>query len=261
MSEVSSWSPDDWWEWMAGMAAGPDGLVYAAAGAGLSTLDASGTAIAVVDEDDLVVPGSCWWCGGPDPVLDVAVWRGHLYVGALSGLHVFSLAEPSNPAEVGYLPASVAVADMAFFGDTLFLADGRWISAVDISDPAAPTERARIDAGAFVRALGVNARDRRLMALTPTKLVRFQMGSRPWQLARTGQIGTLGLLFHELRVEGRWTYLSGLWTQTVYDDPHTGLSRKGSHDVRPWVDGAVLEQARAVRVDWTDNAVELWRAP
>ena len=99
------------------------------------------------------------------------------------------------------------------------------------------------------------------MVLTATRVARYQMGSRPWQLARTGQIGTLGLAFHEMRVEARWTYLSGLWTQTVFDDPHMGLSRKGSHDVRPWVDGAVLEQARALRINWWNNVVELWRAP
>lgn len=260
MEQVASWSPDGW-EWVMGLARGDDGYVYVLADATLYTFDAveaAGGDLWPVDADELETPGDCWWCGGPDWSFDVEVIGGHLYVGATSGVHVFSLEDPWAPEEVAHFVSHGPVLDMAHHRGRLYLADGWGITVVDVSDPVDPIEVGRVGTGMAVWTVGVNARDRAVMALSPTKLLRYDIRSFDRDPVKTGQIGLLGLLFYGMEVEDRWTYLSGLWTQTVFDDPLTGLSRKGPHGLREWVDGRVIDDGRALRLDLLGNELELW---
>jgi len=67
-----------------------------------------------------------------------------------------------------------------------------------------------------------------------------------------------GVIEPEMKVEGRWAYLSGLVTRAVWDDPATGLVSKGTHDLRSWVGGRVLRDKRAERVRKLLGRYELW---
>lgn len=62
-----------------------------------------------------------------------------------------------------------------------------------------------------------------------------------------------------MRVAGRWAYLNGASAQAAFDDPDGGLEYMGTHDLEAWVDGRVVKDGQAVRLNPASGAVELWR--
>ena len=61
-----------------------------------------------------------------------------------------------------------------------------------------------------------------------------------------------------MKVEGRWTYLIGLWTRTILDEGVGALYSQGTHDLCAWVNGRILREDRAERVRWLFNEFQVW---
>lgn len=259
MSLAESWSPGGW-EWIMDLEEGPDDYTYVLTEDVLyafDTLDLS-DGLYPIDSDSITVPGSCWFCGGPDWSFDVEVYGDKAFVASFSGVHVFDLSDPSSPDEVGYFASYAPVLDMAFFNGMMYLADGFGITVVDTTDPATPTEVGRVSLGTLVEAVGVNEEGWRLMALTPGVLKKLDLGRDPFEPVVTDSICIAGGLFYDIKVAGDWTYLNGLFTQTVLDEGTTGLSTRGAHDLRDWVDGRVQRGDRAERVRWLFGEFQVW---
>jgi len=262
MTLSGSWRPRGW-EWIVDLAEGSDDYTYVLTDDTLytfDTLDLSG-GLYPIDSDELTVPGSCWFCGGPDWSFNVKVDGGYAMVGSWSGVHVFDLSDPSSPVEVGHFASYAPVTDMALFHGIAYLADGFGITVVSVADPAAPIEIERVRLGTRVKAVGVNEESLRLMALTPRSLRRLNIGGNPFRPTETGSVGLAGWSFYEMTVDGRWTYLNGFWTRTVLDEGAGGLSTQGPHDLRAWAMGRILREDRAERVRWLRNKFQVWEVP
>jgi hypothetical protein len=127
-----------------------------------------------LDVDDLEQDFGFW--SGPDWGIDAEVVNGYLYVGAWSGVHVFSLEDPEDPVEVGYAPSYAPVLDMDSLEGALYLADGLGVTVLDISDPTSPTEVKRVSLGGrLAMKVGVDEETRGLVVLTPTTMERFDV--------------------------------------------------------------------------------------
>lgn len=63
----------------------------------------------------------------------------HLYVAAFSGIHVFDVTDPDNPAAITHIPTEGGALDVKILGSHLIIADGSGLLIWDISAPAAPT--------------------------------------------------------------------------------------------------------------------------
>ena len=259
MALTGSWSPGGW-EWIVDLTEGPDDYTYVLTDDTLYTFDTLdlSSGLYPIDSDELIVPGSCWFCGGPDWSFDVEVHGDNAYVASWSGVHVFDLSDPEAPVEVGHFASYAPVIDMALFRGIAYLADGFGITVVSVADPTAPIEVERVPLGTLVEALGVNEESWRLMALTPGSLRKFSLGGNPFRPTETGSVGLAGWSFYEMKVEGRWTYLNGLWTQTVLDEGAGGFSTQGTHDLRAWVNGRILREDRAEHVRWLFNEFQVW---
>ena len=177
MSQLASWSPDGW-EWIVDMAAGEKGYTYILADSTVYTFDALDAAwgLTPLNADDLEQDFGFW--SGPDWGFDAEVVNGYLYVGAWSGVHVFSLEDPEDPVEVGYVPSYAPVLDMASLEASLYLADGLGITLLDISDPTSPVEAKRVSLGGkLAMKVGVDMETRGLVVLTPTTVERFDVNA------------------------------------------------------------------------------------
>jgi hypothetical protein len=259
MREVARWSPEGW-EWIVDLAAGPEGYTYVLADGTLHVFDTwtAREGLEPVTAIELSIPGTCWWCGGPDFGFDVEVSGEHLYLAAWGGLHVFDLSEPWEPREVAFVPGRGPVLDVEVAGAAAYLADGPGVTVLDVSDPTSPVERRRINLWTPVLAVGASLEEGRLYALTATKLRPWSIAADPFAPVAGGSLTVAGLLMPEMKVEGCWTYLSDLGTRAVWDDPVSGLVSKGTHDLRSWVEGRVLREGRAERARKLLNRYELW---
>ncbi len=106
---------------------------------GLVAVAGSGGRVSVVDLTDPAAPVATGEISIADP-RSLAIANGHAYVGTRgSGLHVFSLANPAAPSEVGSLASPPSVLGIALSGSVAVLAaNGDGLLKVDISDPAHP---------------------------------------------------------------------------------------------------------------------------
>jgi hypothetical protein len=261
MTELASWSPDGW-EWITDYKEGPDNYIYLVTDGALYTFDVAAIdgGFAPVDVDEPVVPGECGWCGGPDWSFAVEVVGGYVLVGSATGVHVFSLTEPWNPVEVGYMPTYGAVLDIASLDSTVYLADGNGITVATLDETGFLVEVDHVVTGHWVLALDVNAREERLAVLTHNKLRRYELSANP---VAPFESATMALVpawsYTDLKTEGRWTYLTGAaGTSAVYDGGAAGLMEGETHDVTSWVDGRVLRDGVAERVVESDNSLEVW---
>ncbi|MDD5307976.1 MAG: kelch repeat-containing protein, partial [Deltaproteobacteria bacterium] len=206
MELTSSWSPDCW-EWVEDFAVGSEGYVYALVGSEVHVLDMEGGSgiLEHVGSVEMTAPGHC---GGtePDDGRVLKIVNGRLFVGTYSGLHVFDLTGPDLPVETAYLPGHGTVRDMAYHRGALYLADDAGITIVDATSPLAPVEAGRVSVGAEVRAIGVNARDNKVLALTSHALLRYDISSRPWTLDYETTLDLPCSAYNGMRVEDRWTY-------------------------------------------------------
>ncbi len=259
MEMVGSWSPEGW-EWIVDLTAGPEGYTYVLADGTLHVFDTwiAEDGLEPVAAIELSIPGTCWWCGGPDFGFDLEVSGEHLYLAAWGGLHVFELSEPWEPREVAFVPGRGPVLDVEVAGAALYLAEGLGVTVLEVSDPTSPMERRRLGLGTPVLAVGASPEEGRLLALTATKLRSWNVAASPFAPVTGGSLTVAGLLMPEMKVEGRWAYLSGLGTRAVWDDPVSGLVSKGTHDLRDWVDGRVVRGGRAERARKPLNRYELW---
>jgi len=205
------------------------------------------------------VPGTCWWCGGPDFGTDVEVVGDLVLVAALSGVHVFRASADGLLAPTGYLPGRTAVLDVAALGGVVYLADGAGITVAALDENGALSEVKRLSLGKLVLGVEVNRAGEKLLALTTNKLRRFEIGGNPYAPFEKNSVALSGLLYPWMRVDGAWTYLNGWFgTQTV-EGAAAGLMLRGSHDVRDWVDGRIVRDGVAERVaPGCANAYEVW---
>lgn len=262
MNEVASWSPDDW-QWVVDLAPGDDGYTYVLTDTELlsfNPLDAA-NGLEPLAREALTVPGTCWWCGGPDFGTDVEVVGDFVLVAALSGVHVFRATSDGGLTPTGYLPGRVAVLNLARLGGVVYLADGAGITVAALDENGALFEVKRMSLGALAIGVDVNTANEKLMVLTPTKLRRFEIGGNPYAPTAKNQVALSGLLYPRMRVDGAWTYLNGLLgTQTV-EDAAEGLLKRGPHDLRDWVDGRIVRDGVAERLSpGCVNAYEVWEA-
>jgi hypothetical protein len=179
-------------------------------------------------------------------------------IGSATGVHVFSLTDPANPAEISYMPSHGAVIDIAALSGIIYLADGRGITIATLNESGTLTEAKRVNISTLALAVGVNERDGKLVVLTPASLRVYELALDPLAPFEKRRLNMLGLSYLNLIVENRWTYLTGLWTKAVYDGGATGLSNMGPHSVAAWTDGRILRDGVAERVDWVENALEVW---
>jgi hypothetical protein len=261
MSVRASWSPAGW-ERVVDFGPGPDGYSYVLTTMTMVTLNTKDPSafLSPIDRDRLVKPCHGWCHPVMDRSFGVEVREGWAFVGSMSGVHVFSLEKPWNPEEIGYLPVDGPVRNVVAFGKMLYLASGTSISVVDASDPASLELVDEIPLDERVLFVGVNEAGWKLVALTMRHLVVFDLGINPTAPMEADRIGVAGGAFDAMKVDGPWTYLAGLWPQSVFDDPELGLVRKGPHDLDAWVRGRVLRDEQAERVRWLHNRYEVWVA-
>ncbi|MCK9463300.1 MAG: kelch motif-containing protein [Proteobacteria bacterium] len=260
MAEVASWSPEGW-EWVVDLAPGEDGHTYVLTDSALMSFDALTAAgeLEPIDTEELTVPGTCWWCGGPDFGTDVEVVGDLVLVAALSGVHVFRATADGGLVPTSYLPGRVAVLDVAALGGVVYLADGTGVTVAALDENGALVEVKRLSLGKPVLGVEVNQTGEKMLALTTNKLRRFEIGGNPYAPFEKNSVSVSGLLFPRMRVDGAWTYLNGWFgTQTV-EDAAAGLMLRGAHDVRDWVDGRIVRDGVAERVaPGCANAYEVW---
>lgn len=207
------------------------------------------------------IPGDgCCWCGGMDWGYDVKVYGNYAFVGAWSGVHVFDLAVPYDPVLVAHYWSYSDVMDMAFHDGVIYLADGLGITVIILNKSTEIEEIERICLGEPVRAVGVNAVDRKLMVLTPFGLRRFEIGINPF---RPYELNLLQFSeckhYNWMRVEGPWTYLAGDGKKAVYDNNQGTLVDTGPHHkLGAWVKGRVRYKDRAERIKYNRNRFEVW---
>lgn len=237
------------------MTTGPDGYTYIVTDTALYTFDSRDAADGL---DPLDVDEFGGWAGA-DWGIDAEMVAGYLYVGASSGVHIFSLDDPENPQEVAYTPSYSPVLDMASLENALYLADGQGITVLDVSDPAAPAEVKRVSLGSkLALKVGVDEETRGLLVLTLATLERFSVQANPVNPVFSKRRSLLGALMTEMKVDGRWAYFNGLLsTDTVFWDG-LNLVKKGTHDLRDWTDGRALRDGMAERVQPLQNKYEVW---
>jgi hypothetical protein len=179
-------------------------------------------------------------------------------VSAASGVHVFR-ASDGVLEPTGYLPGRVAVLGVAALGGVVYLADGTGITVATLDEFGAISEVKRVSVGAAALGVGVDATNEKLLVLSPTKLRRFEIGGNPYAPIVKDSVALSGLLYPKMRVDAAWTYLNGLLgTQTV-EATASGLTKRGAHDLRDWVDGRIVREGIAERLaPGCANAYEVW---
>ncbi|MCK9460851.1 MAG: kelch motif-containing protein [Proteobacteria bacterium] len=260
MAEVASWSPEGW-EWVVDLASGDDGYTYVLTDGALLSFDPLTAAggLEPIDVKELIVPGTCWWCGGPDFGTDMEVVGDLVLVAALSGVHVFRATDDGLLAPTGYLPGRVAVLDVAALGGAVYLADGAGITVAALDESGALSEVKRLSLGKPVLGVEVNEPGEKLLALTTDKLRRFELGGNPYLPFEKNSVSVSGLLYPWMRADGAWTYLNGWFGTLTVEDSATGLKLRDAHDVRDWVAGRIVRDGVAERVaPGCANAYEVW---
>jgi len=95
----------------------------------------------------------------------VIVEDGYLYVGAVNGLHIFDLADPANPVEIGTLNPGTEATDITLAYPYIYLAtpdDNKEIIIVDASDRETPVEVGSYNTSTAIDGLSIAARKSRL---------------------------------------------------------------------------------------------------
>ncbi len=256
MSFIAEWSPDGW-EWVVDFERSQD-AIYVLTGRSLYSFDPvfSGTDLQPEDEIPLEMPGPWGWGSMPDPSFSLELSENRLYVGSWSGVHVFDISDPLYPIEVGYMPTWAPVSDVKSLGDVIYLADGFGVTAVDVTDPTSLADLGYTDLGGIALRLDTNLDDWSLTALTSNALIKLRL-SDPAAPVETDRVGLVGFIYWDIKTEGRWTYLSGLSTQSVWNDPD-GLEKRGTHDVRAWTAGRTVADGRVYRLRHLANSLEVW---
>lgn len=256
-----AWSPDGW-EWVVDLAQGAEGLTFVLTDTELLSfdpLDAAGGEIHPLDRVELTVPGTCWWCGGPDFGTDVEVVDDYVLVGALSGVHVFRSNVDGSLEAAGYLPARVAILDVEVNGGVVYLADGAGITIAMLEENGELYEARRVALLGVPFRLSSAGDGTRLMALTPTNLRSLDIGGNPYEPFERDRVTMAGWTYEAMRSEGRWTYLNGLFGPQAVFDEGDALEKRGAHDVEAWVDGRIVRGDVAERLaPGCANAYEVW---
>jgi hypothetical protein len=79
----------------------------------------------------------------PEATQSVAVRGDYAYVGSDYGLRIVDIADPTNPAEVGFCETKGPVEDIALSRGYAFVANLVYLDVIDVSDPAHPQRVAR----------------------------------------------------------------------------------------------------------------------
>jgi hypothetical protein len=259
MEKIAEWSPDGW-EWVVDLAKGEEAYDYVLTDGTLYTFDVFEPAdgIQPIDTEEIEKPDwSCWWLK-TDWSYAVERKGQYLYVGSMSGMHVYSVEDPADPEEVAYLESYGKVRDIVVAGEIAYLADGWGITIVDVGSPSEPVEVGRRHVGKRVESLELNWGGKSLYALTPFKLQKYDVLSTPKDPVKKEELGILGLAYWDMKADGNWVYLSGLWNKSVYDRKEEGLIKKGGHNVRAWVAGRITRPGQAERIRGTGNTFEVW---
>ena len=261
MSPIGAWSPEGW-EWVVDLSPGENGLTFVLTDTEILSfdpLDAADGEIYPLDREELTVPGTCWWCGGPDFGTDVEAVGDYVIVGALSGAHVFRVEVDGSLESVGYLPGRVAVLDVAISGGVVYLADGAGITIATLEEDGGLYEARRVPLLGVPFRLSVARDGERLMALTPTNLRSLDIGGNPYAAFERSRVAMAGWTYREMRSQGKWTYLNGIFGPQAVLDASDGLERRGAHDVEAWVDGRMVRGDVAERpAPGCANAYEVW---
>lgn len=256
MSPLDEWSPDGW-EWVIDFELAYEAL-YVLTDRALYAFNPSLDTgdLEPVEEIPLEMPGPWGWGSLPDPGFALERDRDRLYVGSWSGLHVFDVTDPLHPVETGRMSTWAPVADVKALGDVAYVADGVGVTAVDVSDPTAPEELGYTELGGMVLRLGIDPDEWSLFALASGDLIKMSLSD----LASPEETDRVDLscgLSWDMRTEGRWIYLNGLPTKTVWDGPD-GLEERRPHDVRAWVAERAIDGERAYRLRPLVNSIEVW---
>jgi hypothetical protein len=261
-AEIARWSPTGW-EWMLDVEVREDGFAFAVTDSSLLVFDldalAAGAAFEPVAEVDLVVPGSCPWCGGPDFAFDVELAGDRVLVAAVAGLHAFDASSPAAPTETGFLPGRGPVLDVEVLGDVAYLADGAGVTAAALDAGGGLNEIGRLPLGAPVLGVEVSREEWLLWALLPARIRAFELLPDPRTPVAKGQAVVAGLLSPRMKADGRWAYVSGLTNRAFFATAEGGVEARGSHAVRSWVEGRERHGDLAVRVDLLFNRLEVWQ--
>jgi hypothetical protein len=261
-AEIARWSPTGW-EWLLDVEVREDGFAFAVTDSSLLVFDlgglAAGAALVPVVEVDLIVPGSCSWCGGPDFVFDVELAGDRVLVAAAAGLHAFDATSPTAPTETGFLPGRGPVLDVEVMGEAAYLVDGAGVTVAAVDANGALTEVGRLSLNAPVLGVEVSREEWLLWALQPTRIRAFSLLPDARSPVAKGQAVVAGLLSPRMKADGRWSYLSGLSNRAFFAPFAGGVEARGNHAVKPWVEGRERHGDLAVRVDLLHNRLEVWQ--
>jgi hypothetical protein len=261
-AEVARFEPTGW-EWLLDVEVCEDGFAFAVTDSSLLVFDlgvlAAGAAFEPVAEVDLVVPGTCAWCGGPDFAFDVELAGDRVLVATAAGLHAFDAASPATPVETGFLPGRGPVLDVEVMGDAVYLADGRGVTAAAIDAAGVPVEVGRLSLNAPVLGVEVSREEWLLWALLPTRIRAFDLLPDPRSPVAKGQAVVAGLLSPRMKADGRWAYVSGLANRAFFATAEGSVEARGDHATRSWVEGRERHGDLAVRVDLLHNRLEVWQ--
>jgi hypothetical protein len=125
--------------------------------------------------------------------------------------------------------------------------------------PSDPVDLEQVNLAKPVLRLTINRDEASLMALTTSALVKMRL-SNPAAPSEVSRVSLFGLLFPDMKTDGLWTYLNGITTLSVWDGPN-GLEKRGSHNVREWVAGRIVNDDFAYRIRRMSNTFEIWVNP
>ena len=257
MSQIAEWTPESW-EWIVDFAAGENEYDYVLTDGRLYTFDVFelGAVMQPIDEKEIK---KAYGETGADWGYRIEANAENLFVASMRGMHVFSLEDPASPVEVGFLPGHGKVRDISVSGDIAFLADDKGITVVDIRDPEAPVEIGRKNVGKRVEEIELNEKNGRLYVLTPSEVIRYETMSNPREPIEKDAVRVRGSTYQAMRLDGNWIYLDGIWTESIYDDKKDGMMIMGEHDVSEWVQGRIVRDGQAERVQYkSGSSFEVW---